>query len=347
MEAPTHALYLTIFLTSLFVSSLLVPILRKVAFRFSIYDIPNQAHKTHQENIPYLGGLAIVIPVSILAFLGPFFLVESSDYQIRVMIALAPSILLALVGLWDDINNLSAISRFIVQSILAIIIVLYLREIGIGVQIFDSWFINLLLSALWLVGITNAFNFFDNLDGGAAGITLISASTLALLAFLDSQYLISLLSLALAGASLGFLYWNRNPARIYLGDSGALFIGFLLGVSLLQYEPSVQNHFASALTPILILALPIIDTSVAVISRISCGVSVFQGGQDHLSHRLIYLGISRKRTAFSLWGLATLFSSLTLVLKYVPGSSQGAVGGLILLFIMFLVVWFLTIRVKR
>lgn len=347
MEAPTFALYLTIFLTSLFVSSLLVPILRKVAFRFSIYDIPNQAHKTHQEKIPYLGGLAIAIPVSILAFLGPFFLVESSDYQIRVIIALAPSILLALVGLWDDIKNLSAKSRFITQSILAIVIVFYLRELGIGVQIFDSWLVNLLLSALWLVGITNAFNFFDNLDGGAAGITLISASTLALLAFLDSQYLISSLSLALAGASLGFLYWNRNPARIYLGDSGALFIGFLLGVSLLQYEPSVQNHFASALTPIFILALPIIDTSVAVISRISRGVSVFHGGQDHLSHRLIHLGISRKRAAFSLWGLATLFSSLTLVLKYAPGSSQGAVGGLILLFIMFLVIWFLTIRVKH
>jgi UDP-GlcNAc:undecaprenyl-phosphate GlcNAc-1-phosphate transferase len=346
MEAPSPSLYLVVFLTSGFGSFFLVPILRRVAFRFSIVDIPNQAHKMHQENIPYLGGMAIVIPVSILAALGPMLLVESSDYQIRLLIALAPSILLALVGLWDDINNLGAFSRFMVQSLVATIIVILLRELGFGVQIFDSWISDLFVSVLWLVGITNAFNFFDNLDGGASGIALIASLTLALFSFLDRQYLISLLALALAGASLGFLFWNGNPARIYLGDSGSLFIGFLLSVALLQYEPDVQNRYAAALIPVFILALPIIDTSVAVISRISRGVSIFQGGRDHLSHRLIFLGVNRKRTAFILWGLAVLFSSLTLVLKYVIGSLQLAVSGLILLLLLFLIIWFLTIRVK-
>ena len=346
MEEPTPALYLAIFLVSLALSSLLVPLLRKIAFRYSVLDRPNQSHKTHQESIPYLGGIAIVIPVSLLVIIGPLIFIENSDYLLRTTLFLLPAVLLALVGLYDDIKNLSASSRFFVQSLIAVSATLYLSKLGYSVSILSNEIGNLLLSILWLVGITNAFNFFDNLDGGATGITIMAALTLFLLGFLGDQYLISSISLALAGAALGFLWWNRNPARIYLGDSGALFIGFILAISLLQFEPNVESRVASALIPVFILALPTIDTSVAVVSRILRGVSIFQGGRDHLSHRLISLGFNRRKTAYLLWSLSALLSSLTFLISNVSRDASLGISLLGLLFMGFLVFWFLRIDIK-
>jgi UDP-GlcNAc:undecaprenyl-phosphate GlcNAc-1-phosphate transferase len=345
VEEPTPALYLAIFLVSLALSSLLVPLLRKIAFRYSVLDRANQSHKTHQESIPYLGGLAIAIPVLLLVFFGPLIFIEDSDYLLRIIIFILPAVLLALVGLYDDIKNLSALSRFFVQSIIAVSATLFLNKLGYSVSILSNEIGNLLLSIFWLVGITNAFNFFDNLDGGATGITLVASLTLFLLGFLGGQYLISSISLAMAGASLGFLWWNRNPARIYLGDSGALFIGFILAVSLLQFEPSVESRVASALIPVFILALPIIDTSVAVVSRILRGVSIFQGGRDHLSHRLIFLGFNRKKTAYSLWSLSVLLSSLTFLMIDVSRDAASGISLFGLLFMGFLFIWFLRIKI--
>ena len=345
MEEPTFALYLTIFLVSLAISSLLVPLLRKIAFRYSILDRPNQSHKTHKESIPYLGGLAIVIPVSLLVFFGPLIFIQNSDYSLRVALFLFPALILALVGLYDDIKSLSASSRFFVQSLIAVSATLYLSKLGYRVSIISNEIGNLLLSIFWLVGITNAFNFFDNLDGGATGITFVASLTLFLLALLGDQYLISSISLALAGASLGFLWWNRNPARIYLGDSGALFIGFILAISLLQFEPNIESRVASALVPVFILALPIIDTSVAVASRILRGVSIFQGGRDHLSHRLIFLGFNKRKTAYSLWSLSVLLSSLTFFMSDVSRDAASVISLFGLLFMGFLFVWFLRIEI--
>jgi UDP-GlcNAc:undecaprenyl-phosphate/decaprenyl-phosphate GlcNAc-1-phosphate transferase len=345
VEEPTFAIHLAIFLVSFALSLLLVPLLRKIAFRYSVLDRPNQSHKTHQEIIPYLGGLAIVIPVSLLVIIGPLIFIENSDYLLRIALLLLPAVLLALVGLYDDIKNLSASSRFFTQSLIAVSATLYLSKLGYSVSILSSEIGNLLLSIFWLVGITNAFNFIDNLDGGATGITFVASLTLFLLGFLGDQYLISSISLALAGASLGFLWWNRNPARIYLGDSGALFIGFFLSISLLQFEPNVESQVASALIPVFILALPIIDTSVAVVSRILRGVSIFQGGRDHLSHRLISLGFNRRKTAYSVWSLSALLSSLTFLISNVSKDAALGISLLGLLFMGFLVLWFLRIEI--
>jgi len=345
VEEPTLALYLAIFLVSLALSSFLVPFLRKIAFRYFVLDRPNQSHKTHQEGIPYLGGLAIVIPVTVLVISGPLIFIEDSDYLIRSSLLLLPAVLLALVGLIDDIKNLSAFSRFLVQSLIAVSITLYLSKLGYSVAIFSNEAVNLLLFIFWLVGITNAFNFFDNLDGGATGILIVASLTLFLLGLLGGQYLISSFSLSLAGAGVGFLWWNRNPARIYLGDSGALFIGFFLAVSLIQFEPNVESRFASALIPVFVMGLPIIDTSVAVVSRVLRGVSIFQGGRDHLSHRLISLGFNRRTTAYSLWGLSALLSSLTFLISNVSKDAALGVSLLGVLFMGFLVIWFLRIEV--
>jgi UDP-GlcNAc:undecaprenyl-phosphate GlcNAc-1-phosphate transferase len=345
VNEPSLALYLAIFSVSLILSSFLVPILRKIAFRYSVLDRPNQIHKTHLESIPYLGGLAIVIPVLLMAIIGPLIFIEDSDYSVRTALILSPAVFLALVGLYDDVKNSSALSRFLLQSTIAVGVSLYLSNMGYSVSIIGNEVWNALLSIFWLVGVTNAFNFFDNLDGGATGITLVASMNLFILGLWGDQYLISSIALAIAGAGLGFLWWNRNPARIYLGDSGALFIGFILAISLLQFEPNVDSHVASALIPVLVLALPIIDTSVAVVSRALRGVSIFQGGRDHLSHRLIGIGFSKKKTAYSLWGLSVIFSSLTLLISNVPKDAALSISLIGILFMGFLTIWFLTIEI--
>ena len=347
MGAPTFALYLAIFFVSLALSSLLVPLLRKIAFRYSVLDRPNQSHKTHKESIPYLGGLAIVIPVSLLVIVGPLIFVEDSDYSLRTALFLLPAILLAFVGLYDDIKNLSALSRFLMQSLIAIGSAFYLSNLGYSVSILGSEVGNFLLSIFWLVGVTNAFNFFDNLDGGAVGVTIVSSLTLFLLGLWGGQFLISSISFVLAGAGFGFLWWNRNPARIYLGDSGALFIGFILAISLLQFETQVESRIASALVPVFILALPIIDTSVAVVSGVLRGVSIFQGGRDHLSHRLISRGFNRRKTAYCLWSLSGIFSFLAILMSNVSKDAALGISWLGLLFMGFLVIWFLQIEIEK
>jgi UDP-GlcNAc:undecaprenyl-phosphate GlcNAc-1-phosphate transferase len=292
-----------------------------------------------------LGGFAIVIPVSLLVSIGPLLFIEDSDYSVQSTLFLLPAVVLALIGLYDDIKNLIASSRFLLQSVIAIGITIYLENLGYTISILSNQIGNFLLSIFWLVGIINAFNFFDNLDGGAAGITLIASLSLFLLGLWGGQYLIASISLALAGAGLGFLWWNRNPARIYLGDSGALFIGFMLALSLLQFEPKVDSQVASALIPVFLLALPIIDTSVAVVSRISRGVSIFQGGRDHLSHRLISLGLNKRKTAYSLWSLSALLSSLALLMSHVSKDSALRISFLGLLFMAFLAIWFLRVEI--
>jgi UDP-GlcNAc:undecaprenyl-phosphate GlcNAc-1-phosphate transferase len=345
MESPSIEINLLIFLGSLAMSSSLVPLMRLLAFRYSILDIPNQVHKTHAQTTPYLGGLVIVIPITFLALTGPFIIFGNLEYLIRTLTILLPALLLSLVGLYDDMKNISANFRLLVQSLLAILITIYLMHLGFIIRIFENNVANFLLSIFWLVGITNAFNFFDNLDGGVAGITFIASSSLFLLSSWTSQYLISSFCLALAGSALGFLFWNKNPARIYLGDSGSLFIGFLLAISLLQFQSSVESQFASALIPVFVLAIPIIDTTVAVVSRMIRRVSIFQGGRDHLSHRLISKGLTRKASAYVLWGASCLFSSVSLTLYFVPNQIAVLISALTLICLGLIVVWFLSIEV--
>jgi UDP-GlcNAc:undecaprenyl-phosphate GlcNAc-1-phosphate transferase len=172
-----------------------------------------------------------------------------------------------------------------------------------GSKLFDSLF-----TIFWVVGICNAINFFDNLDGGAAGTVAISSIALAYLAVTGDQYLVAALATVTSGATLGFLVWNKSPAKIYMGDAGALFLGVLMATLTIRLNPSSNTSISSFLVPILLLAIPILDTSIAVLSRLKRGLSPFQGGQDHLSHRLIRAGLTRKQSAISLWALSGIFA---------------------------------------
>lgn len=340
MLNDSYWLYALSFASALGISSLSVPILKRIALHYAILDVPNQDHKTHVQPIPYLGGIAIVLPVVLLTILGPIVVPINQEIWTRSILVVIPALFLSIVGLVDDIQNISALPRFVIQSSVAIIVSLLLIQSNYSISITSNDFLNFVISIFWIVGITNAFNFIDNLDGGAAGVTLISSLAIFVLAIQGNQHLIAIFSLTISGASLGFLIWNRMPASIYMGDSGALFIGLLLSVVLLQYEPTTNSLISSVAVPVFVLAVPIIDTTVVVTSRFIRGVSIFKSGRDHLSHRLIASGRSKKEAVIILWSLSLTFSLFSIWIEFTKQfkSIFSASGLLFMLVTMF---WFL------
>ena len=307
--------YFFLFVISYVLVGLLTPLMRKIALAEGVLDRPNSAHKSHKNPVPYLGGVAIIIGVVIVSYIA---LISNkftwSNFWLATSV-LGPAAVMGLVGLWDDLKSLNPLPRFIGQSIagLSVAIILILNDnIGnpTGITVLDA-----AITVLWIVGICNSINFFDNLDGGAAGTVAITAISLTYLAITGDQYFIAALSIVVAGSTLGFLIWNRAPARIYMGDAGALFLGLLIATLTVRFKPSTDSSISSFAIPVLLLAIPILDTSVAVFSRLRRKVSPFQGGKDHLSHRLVRMGLSRKLSAISLWSLTGLFSFFAVLIS--------------------------------
>jgi UDP-GlcNAc:undecaprenyl-phosphate GlcNAc-1-phosphate transferase len=315
----TNTEYFFLFVISYLFVGVLTPVMRKIAIVTDVVDRPNSSHKSHKKPVPYLGGVAIIIGVITVSYAASLFSEFTSSTFWLATSVLGPALLLGLIGLWDDLKNLPPLPRFIAQTLAGIftaIILIITDNVGnpTSSEIFDS-----LITVIWVVGICNSINFFDNLDGGAAGTVAISSIALAYLALSGDQYLIAALSTVTAGATLGFLVWNKSPAKIYMGDAGALFLGVLLATLTIRFEPSAQLQLSSYFIPVLLLAIPILDTSVAVFSRIRRDISPFQGGQDHLSHRLIRAGYSRKSAALSLWGLSAFFALAAILISLIDG----------------------------
>jgi UDP-GlcNAc:undecaprenyl-phosphate GlcNAc-1-phosphate transferase len=311
----TNKEYFLLFVTSYFLVGVLTPLMRKIALATNVVDNPNAAHKSHKKAVPYLGGVAIIIGIISISYSTSLVSDFTSATFWLATSVLGPALVLGLIGLWDDIKNLSPLPRFIAQSIAGIFtasVLIITNNVGnpTGSNIFDA-----VITIFWVVGICNSINFFDNLDGGAAGTVAISSATLAFLALTGDQYLIAALATVTTGATLGFLVWNKSPAKIYMGDAGALFLGVLLATLTIRLEPNTNTQIGSYLTPIFLLAVPILDTTVAVISRLRRHISPFQGGQDHLSHRLIRAGLSRKQAAISLWLLSGVYGALAILIS--------------------------------
>jgi UDP-GlcNAc:undecaprenyl-phosphate GlcNAc-1-phosphate transferase len=307
--------YFFLFVISYVLVGLLTPLMRKIALAQGVLDRPNSAHKSHKNPVPYLGGVAIIIGVVIVSYIA---LISNkftwSNFWLATSV-LGPAVVMGLVGLWDDLKSLNPLPRFIGQSVagLVVAIILILNDnIGnpTGITVLDA-----AITVLWIVGICNSINFFDNLDGGAAGTVAITAISLTYLAITSDQYFIAALSVVVAGSTLGFLVWNRAPARIYMGDAGALFLGLLIATLTVRFKPSTDNSVSSFVIPVLLLAVPILDTTVAVFSRLRRKVSPFQGGKDHLSHRLVRAGLSRRLSAIILWSLTGLFSFFAVLIS--------------------------------
>jgi UDP-GlcNAc:undecaprenyl-phosphate GlcNAc-1-phosphate transferase len=312
--------------TLIFVGIVIAPI-RKFAVKIGAVDVPNLPRKIQTEPVPYLGGVAIALGVVIASFAG--ILVE--DYSIiNFKIAgtvIIPALLIAGVGLWDDLKELQPWPRLIAQTSVGTAMALILISTNTMGFALGNQFLNAAVSIFWIVGITNSINFFDNLDGGAAGTVAVASFFLFLIANSEGQILVSALAIVVCGATAGFLLWNKSPAKIYMGDAGALFLGIIMGVLTIRLDPGITPKYLSLSIPVALLAIPILDTTVAVVSRLYRGISPFTGGRDHLSHRLMRIGMHRKYAAITLWAASGVYGLLAYAIYQSQNSLYAYIAG--------------------
>lgn len=296
---------------------------RALAIRLGAMDAPNLARKTQTEPVPYLGGVAIALGVTIITIAAVFVgsnATGENNGQLKdlALTVLLPALILGGMGLFDDLRSMSTWSRLIAQTLVGTVVASVIVGNGTigtafgngGADGSGSW-INTAITIFWIVGICNSINFFDNLDGAASGAVAIAALGVFVVAFHRGQELISALSIVTAGATIGFLMWNKSPAKIYMGDAGALFLGIIISVAAIRLNPGITPTWQSLAIPVILLAVPLLDTCVAVFSRLARGLSPLTGGKDHLSHRLVRGGLTRPMAAISLWsasGMCGLFA---------------------------------------
>lgn len=281
---------IAIFLMALSVTGLSIPWVRKIAVRIGFVDSPAQ-RKLHSTPMPLMGGVAIFggAVLAVIAFVPQF-----PNTVAGVLLSLT---VVALVGLLDDRYSLPAWAKLAGQF--AGMLILALFDIRVKLPLPDI--INYAITFLWLAGISNAINFLDNMDGLSAGVSGVAAAFIMLLGLQNDQFLVAGLAAAVLGACLGFLRFNFKPAQIFMGDAGSLFLGFLLALLGLQLRFPTNSSFVTWMVPVFVLALPIFDTTLVVISRLRRGVNPNTAGKDHLSHRLVRLGFSQREAVLSLY----------------------------------------------
>jgi UDP-GlcNAc:undecaprenyl-phosphate GlcNAc-1-phosphate transferase len=308
------------FSTLVFVGIITAPI-RKFALKIGAVDAPDLPRKTQSEPVPYLGGAAIALGVILTSYAVLMIQEFALENIYLVSSVILPALLIASVGLWDDIRELQPWPRLIAQTSVGTAMALILIATDTMGFALGNTFLNAAVSIFWIVGITNSINFFDNLDGGAAGTVAIASFFLFLIANSEGQILVSALAIVVCGATAGFLLWNKSPAKIYMGDAGALFLGIVMGVLTIRLNPGIVPKQLSLVIPIALLAIPILDTTVAVTSRLYRGISPFTGGRDHLSHRLMRIGMHRKYAAITLWAASGVYG----LLAYAIYQSQNSI----------------------
>ena len=306
-------------------SGLLTGPVRALAIKLSLMDLPNMERKTQTEPIPYLGGVAIALSIISITYAAIFYSDNTKTTFPLVTYALLPAAVLGLMGLIDDLRGLPPLPRLIVQTVVAIVVALFMLHRDIDAMPLGNHFLNDLINIVWIVAICNSINFFDNLDGGAAGSVAVSTLGIAIIAADQGQELVTALSVVTCGATVGFLLWNKSPAKIYMGDAGALFLGVLVAVLTIRLDPGITPLFNSLAILPMLLAVPILDTCIAVFSRLRRGISPFTGGKDHLSHRLMRKGFSKRGSAYYLWGMQASFVAIALVV-YFFSSTLGTPG---------------------
>ena len=325
-------LYALTFVGAMTLSLLLVPAVREYAQRKEITDQPG-GHKSHSAPVPYLGGVAMVLAFSAAMFAGVVVrrssqfdgrevrltignLLAQGDGLVReLIVVLGLALIFSAMGLIDDLRGLSPWLRFAVGLGIAVTLVAY----GIRLQSPLPDAADVLLSVVWILGITNAFNLLDNIDGLAAGTAAVAATTFFLIALFNDQDYSALLAIGLAGAMLGFLRSNFHPATIYMGDAGSLFIGFLMAYLGLKMRTTV-TEIPQLFAPLVVLGVAVLDTTMVVVSRLRRGVSPFTGGQDHLSHRLRRLGLSVRRSVSTLLLASVALGGLAVALSDAPAT---------------------------
>lgn len=291
-----------IFLLALTITGFSTPWVRRAAIALGFVDEPAR-RKLHSTPMPLMGGVAMVAGfiVAILFFYG--------SLPRTVTAVFLAGIIVALIGLLDDRYDLPAWAKFTAEF--AIVATLLFFDIGVKLPL-PNW-LNFLITFVWILGITNAINFLDNMDGLSAGISAVSAAFILLLGSQGGQYLVSILAAAVLGACLGFLRYNFKPAQIFMGDAGALFLGFLLAVMALQLRFPINISAVTWMVPVFIMGVPIFDMSLVVFSRLRRGFNpMTTSGKDHISHRLVNLGFSQREAVLILYLLSGVFGMIAL-----------------------------------
>ena len=306
------------FLIALTIAYLVTPLVIKLAYRVGAIDVPKDNRRVHKVPIPRLGGIAIFIGFMVAVLV-------TFKMDTRLMSVLAGGTVVVIMGYFDDIKPLSAKVKLLVQILAACIVIYGGVKINIVTNplsyIFEGadQYIRLgvwsyPLTLVWIVGITNAINLIDGLDGLAAGVSIIAALTLTTIAIFLNQSYIALLAATLAGAAIGFLPYNFNPAKIFMGDTGSLFLGYMLSV--LSVMGVVKSAAAlSILVPIFAIGLPIFDTFMAIIRRALSGKSLIEADKGHLHHKLLDIGLSQKQAVLTLYSISAVlgFGAVALV----------------------------------
>ena len=333
---PFALKYVMVLIATIFMAVVLTPLVRFLALRIGAVDNPN-ARRINKVPMPSAGGLAIFISfaISSLVFL-PLIVTRvhffSTYFEYVVPIVVAGAVII-LTGLIDDVRELAPLPK-ILGILFAALIIWFFTDFhfdsfkipfGGPLLVFPTW-LAFCLTVLWIVAITNAINLIDGLDGLVAGVSIISLLTMGIVSYFflyDSNIFLSLTIFVLVAAIAGFLPYNYHPAIIYLGDTGALFIGFMIGVFSLQ---GLKNSTAVAVvTPIIILGVPITDTVVAIIRRKLSGQKIYEADRMHLHHRLLSLGLTHRGTVLVIYAISFIFSLTSLLLNI---SSQA--GGVLL-----------------
>ncbi|BAM48162.1 glycosyltransferase family 4 protein [Amphibacillus xylanus] len=288
-------------------SLILTPLVKKLAFRIGAVDHPNK-RKVHQTIMPRLGGLAIFFSFVI----GILFFQPDGQYELPIALG---AILIMIVGIIDDKYQIKARYKFIVQLIAALIIVLSGLEITyinfpFG-HVIEFGYLSTPITILWIVGITNAINLIDGLDGLAGGVSTIALLTIGGLAISLGDIFVALISFLLVGSTLGFLVFNFYPAKIFMGDTGALFLGYMIGVlSILGFKNAT---LFSLIVPIAILGVPILDTLLAIIRRAVHKKPLYSPDKMHLHHCLLNLGFGHRQTVILIYCISALFSLAAII----------------------------------
>jgi UDP-GlcNAc:undecaprenyl-phosphate GlcNAc-1-phosphate transferase len=329
---------LTIFCLAMFAVSVLLSFVftRQVRNQASLrgwVSVPASSRHLHSSPLPRLGGIAIfasfLVSIACTILISRHFASLSFGFSRRSLLSiLVPGSLIFLLGVYDDLRGVGPYVKFAVQGIAGVMLFAGgLRIDGLPVLFGNhqfSWMVALPLTILWVLAITNAFNLIDGLDGLAAGSALFSTLVVFVVALLSHSTVVSLMTLVLAGAILGFLRFNFNPATIFLGDSGSLFIGFMLSALALRGTQKSPTIIAVAI-PVVSFGLPILETALSVIRRVISGRPVFTADREHIHHKLLQLGFSHRQVVITLYAVSALFALLSLFLLWPTGKTLGLV----------------------
>jgi len=312
------------FFAALSASLLSTPLARRVALKYRLVDKPNR-RKRHLMTTPLLGGMAIYISFGLTVAAGMLLLdgdnsMISFGWKPLCLLVIGGAGLMSIVGLVDDILGLSAVIKLALHTVAAILVGFVFVTQGALLNLFltggsYAW-LTAPLTVIWLVGITNSVNLLDHADGLSAGTCAIAAIFFTIINLISGNYSVAFISATLAGATIGFLFYNYNPASIFMGDCGSNMLGFMLGIIAVLgvYTPEGSIREIAIFAPVLILALPMIDTAFVLQYRWKNGQPLFDGDRNHLAHRLMRLGLSHTQSVIVLLVVAILMGTLALLL---------------------------------